>query len=407
MRWTTLVGLVTVGVAVGVTLGMEMFGVSGKPEVRRVEPPAGEANQDELIDMLVRRLGGKVTIEQSGGKPAGENAVKTAIDGKGTTVAGARRFSRSGFDITPLSEAEVAKLAEKLKPEERKILLDKGTERAFCGTLLDNKKKGVYVSKLGGLPLFRSDDKFNSGTGWPSFFQPYDPEHIRYVKDTSHGMVRVEILDARSGGHLGHVFEDGPAPTHLRYCLNSEALDFIEARPDGTIPWPDGMAPVATETAYFAGGCFWGVEDRFQQTPGVFNAVSGYQGGKTEKPTYKEVCTGTTDHAETVMVTFDPRQITYRQLLEKFFKYHNPTTMNRQGPDVGTQYRSAIFTVNEQQQKEAEAFIAELQKSERFKGKTIVTQVVPVSKAGPFYAAEIYHQDYHEKNGGHCALPDE
>jgi peptide methionine sulfoxide reductase msrA/msrB len=392
MQWTTLGGLLVLGIAAGVGLG------------RLGAPGGGRAG--EPLDDLIKRLGGGVTIESPGDRPAQENDVKTATDGKATVAAG-KKYSRSGFDITPMSDADVMKAAEKLTPEQRHILLDKGTERAFCGTLLDNHKKGVYVSRIGGLPLFKSDNKFNSGTGWPSFFQPFDPQHVRYVKDMSMGVARVEILDAKSGAHLGHVFEDGPPPTNLRYCLNSDALDFIEAKPDGTIPWPEGMAPIATETAYFAGGCFWGVEDRFQQTPGVINAVSGYQGGTTPNPTYKEVCTDGTGYAETVMITYDPKQITYHQLLVDFFKYHNPTTMNRQGPDVGTQYRSAIFTASDQQQKEAEAFIAEQAKTDRFKGKTIVTQVVPIAKAGPFYPAEAYHQDYHEKHGGHCALPDE
>lgn len=404
MRWATFIGLLGIGTAIGA--GATLAARTGIG----FEPPAGTgALGGDTLDRLIQRLGGGVTVEQSNKETT---SVKTATDGKGTTTAAnagstGPRYSRSGFDITPLSEQQVQKLALSLTPEERRIVLDKGTERAFCGTLLDNKKKGVYVSKLGGLPLFRSDDKFDSGTGWPSFFQPFDPQHIRYVKDVSHGMARVEILDARSGAHLGHVFEDGPPPTNLRYCLNSEALNFIEARPDGTIPWPDGQGPIATETAYFAGGCFWGVEDRFQQTPGVVNAVSGYQGGKGVNPTYKQVCNGDTNFAETVMITYDPKVISYEQLLEKFFKYHNPTTLNRQGPDVGTQYRSAIFTVDEKQQKAAEAFIAAQGKSDRFKGRQIVTQVVPVSKAGPFYPAETYHQDYHEKNGGHCALPEE
>ncbi len=420
MRWKAFVGLMGIGAAIGagLTMAARAGGIGGRnePPITRSPPtqpkerPLARAQAD-AIDELIKRLGGGVTIENSGEAhaPTQENSVTptTTTDGKAVEVKAGPRYSRSGFDITPFSEAEVAKLAEKLTPEERRITLGKGTEQAFCGTLLDNKKKGVYVSKVGGLPLFRSDDKFESGSGWPSFFQPFDPQHIRYVKDVSHGMARVEILDAKSGAHLGHVFEDGPPPTNLRYCLNSEALTFIEARADGTIPWPEGMAPIATETAYFAGGCFWGVEDRFQQTSGVVNAVSGYQGGKGANPNYKQVCTGTTEHAETVMITFDPKVVTYRELLEKFFKYHNPTQLNQQGPDYGTQYRSAIFTTDEEQQKEAEAFIAEQVKTDRFKGKRIVTQVVPVSTAGPFYAAEGYHQDYHEKNGGHCAMPEE
>lgn len=312
-------------------------------------------------------------------------------------------YSRSGYDITRLGDDRIDALAAKLSPEDARVLLKKGTEPAFCGNLLDNKLSGTYICKLCELPLFSSAAKFNSGTGWPSFFQPFDRDHIRYEKDTAHGMVRIEIMCERCGGHLGHVFEDGPAPTGLRYCLNSASLDFVE---DGKQP-PAMARPVATETAYFAGGCFWGVEDRFQQIPGVINAVSGYQGGKVEKPTYKQVCYEGTGHAEVVAVTFDPSRVSYADLLEWFFKLHNPTTLNRQGPDVGDQYRSAIFATDQKQLEEANAYIASLQATDKFKTKKIVTQVRLVSEAGPFWPAEEYHQDYHEKHGGTCALPSE
>jgi peptide-methionine (R)-S-oxide reductase len=127
-----------------------------------------------------------------------------------------------------LAKAVIEKLAADLSPEEREVILAQGTERPFCGTLLDNKKEGTYVCRLCALPLFRSDAKFNSGTGWPSFFAPYEEDHIEYLRDASHGMVRVEIRCNRCGGHLGHVFDDGPAPTRKRYCLNSASLSFVE-----------------------------------------------------------------------------------------------------------------------------------------------------------------------------------
>ncbi|MCK0152234.1 peptide-methionine (R)-S-oxide reductase MsrB [Alcanivorax sp. S6407] len=134
--------------------------------------------------------------------------------------------SASGYDLTPLSEADKQQKAANLTEEERRILLNQGTEPPFCGGLLDNKDSGVYHCKLCDLPLFSSDSKFESGTGWPSFYAPFDSEHIRELRDTSHGMVRVEIRCARCDGHLGHVFPDGPAPTGLRYCLNSASMVF-------------------------------------------------------------------------------------------------------------------------------------------------------------------------------------
>jgi len=307
-------------------------------------------------------------------------------------------YSKSGYDITPLEKNQIDELAKDLTPQERHILLDQGTEQAFCGLLLDNKEDGVYVCRLCGLPLFSSKAKFKSGTGWPSFFQPIDRDHIRERIDHSHGMARTEITCARCGAHLGHVFADGPKPTGLHYCLNSAALRFY---PKGVVLPPESR-PVETPVAYFAGGCFWGVEDRFQQVPGVIDATSGYEGGTKPKPTYKQVCTGRTGHAETVRVTFDPKRVTYRQLLEWFFKFHDPTQINRQGPDVGTQYRSAIFAADDAQLQEAKAYIKELAKTKRFKGRHIVTNVEPVKH---FYKAEEYHQDYYAKHGGSCPLP--
>src|SRR5690606_33985391 len=146
--------------------------------------------------------------------------------------------------------------------------------------------------------------------------------------------------------------------------------------------------------------------DHFQKFAGVINAVSGYQGGDVDEPTYKQVCSGRTGHAEVVQVTYDPAAVSYRELLEWFFTIHNPTTLNRQGPDIGTQYRSAIYAADTEQLEAAKEFIAELQQTEKFKGKEIVTEVKLVTEAGPFWEAEEYHQDYHEKHGGACPLPD-
>jgi peptide methionine sulfoxide reductase msrA/msrB len=366
------ISLFAVGVLVALVLWRGSYGSAPQP--------------DDTLKKMIENSGSQVgTADKKGG---------TKMDSKP-----GRKISRSAFDITPLSKSEVDELARKLKPDEAKVILNKGTEPAFCGNLLDNKKEGTYVCRLCALPLFSSEHKFNSGTGWPSYFRPIDLEHVSYLKDSSHGMQRIEILCTRCGGHLGHVFEDGPEPTGLRYCLNSISMEFVEKGQ------PLALKPVEMETAYFAGGCFWGVEDRFQQTTGVVDAVSGYMGGKLEKPTYKAVCYTETGHAETVKITFDPKTITYAQLLEKFFKYHDPTTLNRQGPDVGSQYRSAIFASTPEQAQQAKDFIAKLSEKPKYKSRPIVTQVVAADKGITFWPAEDYHQDYHERNGGHCAMP--
>ena len=305
------------------------------------------------------------------------------------------KYSKSGYDVTPLSREKVKELAAKLDPEAYKITQSAETERAFCGNLLDNKKDGMYVCVVCGLPLFSSEAKFHSGTGWPSFYKEFDPDHVARHEDNSYGMKRVEINCARCGAHLGHVFDDGPKPTGERHCLNSASLKFVEKGQQV----PPESQPVKTETAYFAGGCFWGIEHYFQQGPGVVDAVSGYMQGSVEKPSYKQVCTDTTGHAETVKVVFDPKRITYRQLLEAFFKMHDPTQLNRQGPDEGKQYRSGIWYVDEDQKKQAESYINQLNEIGRFGKKKIVTQVEP---AKTFYPAEDYHQDYIDKTGQVC-----
>lgn len=297
-------------------------------------------------------------------------------------------------------------LEKRLTPLQYRVTQLEGTERPFENTYWDNKKHGIYVDIVSGEPLFSSLDKFKSGTGWPSFTRPIAGTKIKEVKDTSHGWNRVEVRSPLADSHLGHVFDDGPKPTGLRYCINSAALRFVPAKElhragysryvaafvaAGKLSKEDAQA-VRKERAILAGGCFWGMEEIIRQIPGVISTEVGYTGGKTKNPTYKTL--KGSNHAEAVEIVFDANILSFEELLLWFFRMHDPTTKNRQGNDVGPSYRSAIFFTSPEQEKIARKVIKKVDAAKHYP-RPIVTEV---TKATKFTAAEDYHQDYLQKN---------
>ena len=275
----------------------------------------------------------------------------------------------------------------KLTPEEKRVIVDKGTEAPFTGEYDDFFEHGVFICRACSSPLYESKDKFDAGCGWPAFDKVKDGS-VERIKDMSLGYERTEIICAKCKGHLGHVFEgEKLTPENTRHCVNSISIRFLSY---------DSLS-----LATFAAGCFWGVEELFRTIQGVYSTTVGYVGGEKVDPTYKEVCTGNTGHAEAVQIVYDAKQVNFITLLNIFWNNHDPTTLNRQGPDVGSQYRSAIFFHHEDQKKAAENSKKELDRSNKFK-KRIVTQIIPITN---FYRAEEHHQDYLYKRGlGSCHL---
>jgi len=297
------------------------------------------------------------------------------------------KFANNG---NPIPDKRVEKTPEEWKEllteEQFRITRLKGTERAFSSELCSYFEPGRYTCVCCDTLLFDADTKFESGTGWPSFTQPIKENAVAYHKDTSFGMIRVEALCNTCDAHLGHVFQDGPKPSGLRYCMNAVSLKKLEEAREKKVD--------------FGGGCFWCTEAIFQRLKGVLKVESGYSGGTVVNPTYREVCSGVTGHAEMVEITYNPEEISFEDLLRIHLTTHNPTTVNKQGGDRGSQYRSIIFYRTEEEKQKAMAVIEDVQKDY---SDMIVTELEMFEH---FYKAEEHHQNYFVRNpdGGYCRV---
>lgn len=298
---------------------------------------------------------------------------------KQVAIIGIPILAASVFALTLVAKENQSTMKHtKLTELEKHVIEEKGTEKPFTGRFVHHKEEGTYTCKRCGEPLFKSNAKFDSHSGWPSFDDAI-PGAVREVPDAD-GM-RTEIVCAKCGAHLGHVFTgEGFTQKNTRHCVNSVSLDFAPKEVNDT---------PQQKIAIFAGGCFWGVQYHLDKAQGVISTTVGYIGGTTESPSYEAVCSHDTGHVEAVEVVYDTTKTSFEKLARLFFEIHDPTQLNRQGPDVGEQYKSAIFYKDDKQKEVAKKLIIELKE----KGFKVVTELIP---ATTFWKAESYHQNYYE-----------
>ncbi len=304
------------------------------------------------------------------------------ISGIGIITTGCSQAQSNG-DSKQVNDMKESNNWNKLTDDETYVIVDKGTESPWKGEYVSSHDDGIYQCRRCNAPLFTSDSKFESGSGWPAFDE-FIGNSVEEIRDADGS--RTEIVCNNCKGHLGHVFKgEGFTEKNTRHCVNSISMSFVMEN--------EGATDVKLDTAIFASGCFWGTEYFFEKEEGVISTQVGYIGGHKDNPTYREVCANTTGHAEAVRVVFDPAKTDYERLCKLFFETHDPTQVDRQGPDIGDQYRTEVFFLNDEQKKIAE----KLKKVLEDDGLEIATKV---TKATRFWEGEDYHEHYYQNKGG-------